>query len=982
MIDYEYFELFQNDSVDKQWKIEYTGGAISNEDLFSQSIELTESLCSEKELRFGSCEASVLKFKVANIVRPLINTWLTVSVIVDNHTDVPLMIGKYKVTSDKPTADRRHREIIAYDAMYEIIGADVAPWYNSVLPEENSSMTLRQFRESFMRHFDLEWVVPEGGLANDRLTVKRTIEPEQISGLDMITAICEINGCFGHIGRDGKFHFVCLPQSIQGLYPRNDLYPKNDLFPVNPKSSPVGRNKSYIKCEYEDFITKGINKLQIRQTENDIGIIYPDKEQSENDNCYIVEDNFLVYGKSHQQLQDIAINLYEKIIGIEYRPYTLENAGNPCYELGDAIRIVTAYELIESYILKRTLKGIQALRDNFAAEGKEKYTDKVNGVHRSILQLKKKTNEIVRTVDETRSTITDLEKGLRSEITQTAGQIRLEVENTKEELVSSITQTTTQIRTEISNTKSGLESSITQTAKDIRAEIKSEVDGLSSSISQSASQIRLEIKDTSDNLQSKITQTAKDIKSEIAQSYETKTNAESQYQKLSTSITQTANSIKSEVSETYETKNNASSQYSSLQSSITQTANGIKTEVSNTYQTKTAASTQYTTLNSRINQTSESITTEVNRAKGAEGTLSTRITQNATAIESKVSNSEFGTKITQSASSVQIAWNNISKYVQFQDGELRIYDSNDASKQKLVSVFNKDGTAFWRNGYKRGSMGVVSHAYDTSKLGLQICSEPYAKFITFTQIPSTSSTHSNVMLTFSHENGMYDKYGMHLGCELFTHGYAIEYDYSNFIMPSAEGIAIRATSSFNVGVGGNSIFYANPTGMSINKLDMYGSIDMHGNSILNQSDIRLKENISPMEVKPLKVITAIELKQFDWRESKKHEEIGMIAQQVNEVCRELVEISNEGIYSLKMEKFIPYLIGAVQELSRMIKDQQPELFMTKNTQKRDSYTDAEKMYTQEEIEKAIAATKMNFPEYKYEPEEMKLPIREEKKYYE
>lgn len=63
MIDYRYADLFIKDSTDKQISITFDGGCITNEELYSGSFELEESLCSGSALRFGSCEASRVKFK-------------------------------------------------------------------------------------------------------------------------------------------------------------------------------------------------------------------------------------------------------------------------------------------------------------------------------------------------------------------------------------------------------------------------------------------------------------------------------------------------------------------------------------------------------------------------------------------------------------------------------------------------------------------------------------------------------------------------------------------------------------------------------------------------------------------------------------------------------------------------------------------------------------------------------------------------------
>lgn len=380
MVDSPFFGLFQDDSVDKQLKIEFDGGVITNEELHSQEFELAESLCSESELRFGSCEASSIKFKISNIFTPLKDKWLTVSMTLDGNTAEPFLIGKYKVYSDVPTADRRYREVSAYDAMYDIINSDVADWYNMILPNEDSTVTLKQFRSSFIAHFGLEQ--EEVDLANDDMVVEKTVEPSEISGKDVITAICEINGCFGHIGRDGRFRYIHLKEMVEGLYPRNDLYPRDDLYPADPMNSQKISRSHYISAEYEDFKTERINNLQIRQEENDIGCIY-----GSGDNCYIVQDNFLVYGKSSDELRSIASDLYSVICKVWYRPASVEAKGNPCLEVGDGIRLVTKYEIIYTYILRRTLNGILALRDTYEAEGEQYQTEKVNSVQSSIVQL-------------------------------------------------------------------------------------------------------------------------------------------------------------------------------------------------------------------------------------------------------------------------------------------------------------------------------------------------------------------------------------------------------------------------------------------------------------------------------------------------------------------------------------------------------------------------------------------------------------------
>ncbi len=527
MVNYQYSSLFLKDSVDKQLNIVSDDGKINitNTELHQEKFELTESLCSESELTFGACEAGMIKFTVSNVFLPMKGKWLTAKMTLDGHKDKPFQIGRYKVYSDTPTADRTCRDVVAYDALYDILSSDVTDWYNQILPQKDSKVTLKQFRDSFFNHFGVEQ--EEVSLVNDEMIIEKTVEVtasssgssgtaetstigEAMSGKEVLSCILEINGCMGNIGRYGKFRYVYLTQEIQGLYPANDLYPADDLYPRNPKSTSISKSQ-YISAQYEDYIVRTIDKLQIREKENDIGVIVGD-----GGNTYVIEGNFLVYGKGTKELNEIGEKTLSKIKGIIYRPFSADCKGNPCLEAGDAVRLATKYELIETYILKRTLKGIQALRDDLEADGEEYRTSKVNGIQRSILQLKGKSNTLERSIEETKSTIVDVEKGLQSQITQTATEIRSEVKNTTDGLSSRITQNASSITAEVNratNAEGTLSSKITQTAESITAEVKraTEKEGqLAAAIQINAEGITSKV--SRDSVVSEINQSAEGLK--------------------------------------------------------------------------------------------------------------------------------------------------------------------------------------------------------------------------------------------------------------------------------------------------------------------------------------------------------------------------------------------------------------------------------------------------------------------------------------
>ncbi len=492
----KYDVSFRKSGTRKRLVVSFVNPAVtlSDEDIVAESMEISESLCTERELRFGSCEASDFKLRVIGNVIPLQGEKFSVSMYVGDIPE-PYVLGTYKVASDKPTGDRRYRDIVAYDAMHDIITADVAAWYNAILPGEDSKITLRAFRASFMEHFGIE--CEEVDLPNDGMIVERTINPEMISGQDVLTAVCEINGCFGHIGRNGKMRYITLEEIISGVYPRNDLFPSDDLFPAESKGTERIARTEYISCRYEDFKTQKINKLQIRQEENDIGCII-----GEGDNCYVVEGNFLVYGKSTEELLEIGRRLYDTIRVVWYRPASVKAIGNPCLEVGNGIRLHTKNEIIETYILERTLKGIQSLTDSYETQGKEKYTGDVNSVHKSIVQIQGKINRLTRTAEETRSELLDLDRELSSQILQTAEEISLEVKRAQT-VEASLSVRADNISAYVSNLDNILSSQITQTADSITAEVK-RAQAAEADLSVRADNISLSVTNLEESVQSEI----------------------------------------------------------------------------------------------------------------------------------------------------------------------------------------------------------------------------------------------------------------------------------------------------------------------------------------------------------------------------------------------------------------------------------------------------------------------------------------------
>lgn len=429
MINSSLKEKYWDSSTDKQMVISVVGTnqKIDNSMLEIGTFSLEESLCSESELRFGACEANCVKFTARNTAGNIIGKTISIEETIDGDSENPMPYGAFKVASDVPTADRTKRQITAYDAMYDIINTDVKSWYAGL----SFPMTLKQFRDSFFAHLGIAQV--ETSLVNDSMTVNKTIvatqtddssavtEESAISGKTVVTAICEINGCFGNINREGKFEYVFLKAITSALYPAEDLFPADNLFPSDANTESMTGH--YITFDYEDFQSKAITQLEIKTSEDNAGAIVGTAG-----NNYSITGNFLVSDKTGSELEQIANNILPVMKQAEYIPIkSCTCVGNPCLTLGEPIRFNTTREIVETYLLQRTLTGVQSKRDSISAQGTQTHSVKVNSIRDTIESVQRRTGKLERNADHLQSTYEDLEEQTNTKFEQTAKSIVAEV---------------------------------------------------------------------------------------------------------------------------------------------------------------------------------------------------------------------------------------------------------------------------------------------------------------------------------------------------------------------------------------------------------------------------------------------------------------------------------------------------------------------------------------------------------------------------
>ena len=87
------------------------------------------------------------------------------------------------------------------------------------------------------------------------------------------------------------------------------------------------------------------------------------------------------------------------------------------------------------------------------------------------------------------------------------------------------------------------------------------------------------------------------------------------------------------------------------------------------------------------------------------------------------------------------------------------------------------------------------------------------------------------------------------------------------------------------------------------------------------SDRRLKENIVPATINAMDIINKLDMVKFDFIENHKHEEVGLIAQEVEKIIPQAISRNPENeddFLHIDYTAFVPYLIKAIQELNQKV----------------------------------------------------------------
>lgn len=246
----------------------------------------------------------------------------------DNDLDIETKIGVF--TCDKPekTGSNKYK-VTAYDNV-SLLDVDVTEWLNAL----TFPIAIKDFATALAAKCELE-------LANEpRLNKDYQIQKFTGSGVnarDLMKMVCSASGCFCNADANGKLLF--------------DWYKKNDRVIISPKKSinarsfhlfdvvkrslqdnshrvlisaksgggsPDGIPYFANQLTLSDFVVKAIDKVQVRQSDDDVGVVYPADEQGTN--ALVIQGNQLLSTTSDAALRPYVKNLYDGLNNITYVP--------------------------------------------------------------------------------------------------------------------------------------------------------------------------------------------------------------------------------------------------------------------------------------------------------------------------------------------------------------------------------------------------------------------------------------------------------------------------------------------------------------------------------------------------------------------------------------------------------------------------------------------------------------------------------------
>jgi len=307
--------------------------------------------------------------------------------------------------AEKPTRTKRNSyKVTAYDTMSKL-DANFSGWLHA---------NQAQFPKTIWQLVQLACQRAGVTLASSRLPINGSYSVQAFYADDLtcrqiISWAAEAAGCYAHMNADGKLQFLTYTD-------------KRSTAKITPDG--VSNSTAYYadSLSYEDYTVKAIEKVQIRQSDSDVGVIYPDSTTATN--TYAVQGNLLLTTGTEANLKTVAQNLYNVLKSVTYTPCKVAVPSGSGLACGQIVHVKDARgREFDTYLMSATISSGKASFESVGSASRES-SSAVNS--QSYKNLTGKMLEIKTSVDGLTVTASEL-SGNYSELKQTVDGLSAEV---------------------------------------------------------------------------------------------------------------------------------------------------------------------------------------------------------------------------------------------------------------------------------------------------------------------------------------------------------------------------------------------------------------------------------------------------------------------------------------------------------------------------------------------------------------------------
>lgn len=306
------------------------------------------------------------------------------------------------LNAEKPTrASANTYQIIAYDNVTKL-DKDMSEWLISV--QESFPMTLQSFVEMVCAECGLD-------LANDYIDngdyLLQSFSVTGITAREIMQWAGQAAGQFVRATPEGKIEFAWYKKNTTALIGVGDIDTTLDVIPFYSGT-----------LSYEDYTVAAVEKVQIRQGEEDVGTVYP--TDLESGNTYIIEANGMLANDTASNLIYIAQNVYQRLSAASYTPMRVDIPFTEKINVGDIVTVVDSNGVeFTSYITGCVASGSKMSLESVGNPRRDSVST-INATQ--IKSLKGKVFNLSMTVDGLKTEAKDAADNI-TKLQQTAGQV-------------------------------------------------------------------------------------------------------------------------------------------------------------------------------------------------------------------------------------------------------------------------------------------------------------------------------------------------------------------------------------------------------------------------------------------------------------------------------------------------------------------------------------------------------------------------------